>query len=161
MKLILKNIKYAAFASEETHCYEATLYANGKAVAKVGNDGHGGPDRVYETNKETMKAVYAYIDSLPKEVTDIKESDGTFWEMDQSLETICGNLVNDFLVLRDVKKALKRVIYTKPNSTDIWELKPKWKPTPDFLAEFKKENPTYRILNSLPVDEVVKIWRTL
>ena len=43
-KIELKNIKYAAFASQETSCYQGTLYVNGKRFANVSNEGHGGCD---------------------------------------------------------------------------------------------------------------------
>ena len=66
-KIELKNIKYAAFASEETHCYEATLYVNGKRFAHVSNDGHGGCDR-----QEPIKP-YTYKDLAQLEKTIAKE----------------------------------------------------------------------------------------
>ena len=42
--LELKGIKHAAFASQETHCYEASVYFNGKIIGWVNNDGYGGSD---------------------------------------------------------------------------------------------------------------------
>ena len=47
MKLELKNVKHAAFASQETHCFEATLYVDGKRFATVSNEGHGGCNYEY------------------------------------------------------------------------------------------------------------------
>jgi hypothetical protein len=44
MKIELKNVKYAAFASQETSCFEATVYIDGKRAGKVRNEGHGGPN---------------------------------------------------------------------------------------------------------------------
>jgi hypothetical protein len=44
MKVELKNVKYSAFASQETHCFEATVYIDGKRVGTVSNEGYGGPD---------------------------------------------------------------------------------------------------------------------
>jgi hypothetical protein len=43
--ITLKNLKHAEFASEETHCYSATVYLDGKRFCLASNDGHGGPDR--------------------------------------------------------------------------------------------------------------------
>lgn len=40
----LKNLKFAEFASEETNCYEATVYVDGKRFCIASNQGHGGPD---------------------------------------------------------------------------------------------------------------------
>lgn len=45
--LELKNVKYRQCRSQETPCYEATLYVDGKRFAYVGNDGRGGPDFHY------------------------------------------------------------------------------------------------------------------
>lgn len=44
-KIELKNLKYAEFASEETACFEATVYVNGKRFCIVSNDGRGGDNR--------------------------------------------------------------------------------------------------------------------
>ena len=44
-KLEVKNISYYARGSEETPCYNATVYINGKKAIEVSNEGHGGSDR--------------------------------------------------------------------------------------------------------------------
>ena len=44
MKLELKKIKYCKWMSEETHCYSAVVYVDGKATIEVSNEGHGGGD---------------------------------------------------------------------------------------------------------------------
>ena len=44
-KIEMKNISYYARGSEETPCYNATVYINGKKAVEVSNDGHGGCDR--------------------------------------------------------------------------------------------------------------------
>lgn len=40
----LRGIKRTAWASEETHCYQATLYVDGEKWGTVSNQGHGGCD---------------------------------------------------------------------------------------------------------------------
>lgn len=40
----IKNLKYAAFASEETSCFEGTVYVDGKRFCMASNQGQGGPD---------------------------------------------------------------------------------------------------------------------
>ena len=45
MKLELKNIKHANWASEETQCYDAVLYVDGDPFLMVSNEGRGGADR--------------------------------------------------------------------------------------------------------------------
>ena len=46
-RISLKNIKHAAFASHETHCFEATVCLDGDRACKVENDGKGGSDHYY------------------------------------------------------------------------------------------------------------------
>mgnify|MGYP003301036993 FL=1 len=48
MKLELKSIKHAQWKSEETQCYDAKLYVDGKPFALVGNHGQGGADTEYQ-----------------------------------------------------------------------------------------------------------------
>ncbi len=43
-KITIKNLKYAAFASQETSCFEGTVYVDGKRFCIASNEGHGGPD---------------------------------------------------------------------------------------------------------------------
>ena len=42
MKIELKNIKYSEWGSEETNCFQANIYLNGKLVGYCENDGKGG-----------------------------------------------------------------------------------------------------------------------
>lgn len=44
-RVTLKNLKYSDFASEETPCFEATIYVDGKRVGKAFNDGKGSAHR--------------------------------------------------------------------------------------------------------------------
>ncbi len=91
----------------------------------------------------------------------VPECDGTeAWEFPQSLETVCGDLLETWLVERDVKKALKRrIMFTKPNEDGIYELPAKHKPTEANIAKYHAQKPEYRILNSLPLAEAIEIWK--
>lgn len=44
MKIELKNVKRAAFASQETDCFQATVYIDGQRAGTVSNEGFGGPN---------------------------------------------------------------------------------------------------------------------
>lgn len=46
MRLEMKAIKHSEWASEETYCYQANVYLDGKPFAVVSNDGRGGCNRV-------------------------------------------------------------------------------------------------------------------
>ena len=42
MEITLKNLKISKFMSEETTCFQATIYVDGKIAGTAQNDGHGG-----------------------------------------------------------------------------------------------------------------------
>lgn len=60
--LSLKNLKFFEAGSEETPCFTADLYDNGKLVAHVSNDGHGGSNRVYPVGGIYNKDVEQYME---------------------------------------------------------------------------------------------------
>jgi len=62
MKLTLKNVKVAQFASEETTCFEATVYVDGKKFCRVSNAGKGGPneyDPITFAERDSFSGLYA------------------------------------------------------------------------------------------------------
>ena len=44
MKIELKNVKFCEWASQETNCFSAIVYADGEPIFTVENDGRGGAD---------------------------------------------------------------------------------------------------------------------
>ena len=173
MKLELKNIKHSEFASEETHCYQATLYVDGKKMAEVRNDGQGGSDFQWAlkpfTEKDLDKVRAWCIKNLPK----WKFENNVKFEMcDTDLEMWCGEEVNKFLVSRDLKRKLnKKIIYEQ--NKELWEYsfkgvkKLEQKHLISFVngvAKAKVENNenwknVTAILNTLPFDKALEIYR--
>ena len=162
MKLELKNIKHTEWASEETHCYQAALYVDGKPVAIVSNDGHGGCDRDYDHPKfkgdyrATMKAVHDYFKTLPKtDACDIFP-DG----MAQELEFWCADQVNEFLSVRELKRKFKsHVVYQLKGTGALYQTKYHPTVTKGEWVVDRKEAHTRRILNDMPFDEALALWR--
>jgi len=160
MKLQLKAIKHTEWASEETHCYQASLFVDGKPVAIVSNDGHGGCDREYDHPKfkgdyrATMNAVHEYFKSLPNEPSEWSE-DG----FAQSLEGWCGDQVNEFLSSRELKRKFKsHVLVQLKYKEGIFQTK--YHPTVtkgEWIID-KQAGETRRILNDMPFDEALVIW---
>ena len=64
---VIKNIKIATNMSEETIAFTASLWINGKKAADLKNDGQGGPNFMWFTDRELEKAFDAYCESLPPE----------------------------------------------------------------------------------------------
>lgn len=158
----LKNIKYSAFNSEETQCFEANLYYRGKKCAVAKNSGHGGGTDFYPLDDALFQDAVAYAESLPAVVTSIKNKDGTMWEMDQDLEGICNDLLTAHLIQKDFKRLVsKRVIYTKKGTAGIWQTgcaknaatKQHW------LGQIAALEDTDVVLNSLPMVDALDIFR--
>ena len=67
MKIELKKKKVCKWASEETICFQAELWIDGKNCGMVSNDGKGGAHR-FDMSKEfrpTLAQAEAYCKTLP------------------------------------------------------------------------------------------------
>ena len=54
-KITLKSIKLHEGLSQETPCYTATVFLNGKKIAYTENNGYGGSDNIHFVSSETKK----------------------------------------------------------------------------------------------------------
>tara|TARA_R110001599_G_scaffold87321_3_gene233157 strand:+ start:173 stop:658 length:486 start_codon:yes stop_codon:yes gene_type:complete len=158
MRLELKNIKHSEWSSEETHCYQASLFVDGKPVAVVVNDGHGGPDMEYDHPKfkgdyrAKMAEVHEYFASLPKTDSCDLLPDG----MEQSLEFWCADQINDWLTARDLKRKMRnKILVQKEGRAGIFGTKH----YPTRTSTEGRWSNGIRILNDLPFDEALAIWK--
>ena len=164
MKLELKNIKHTEWASEETHCYQASLYVDGKPVAIVSNDGHGGCDRDYDHPKfkgdyrATMKAVHDYFKTLPNTDASDLFPDG----MAQELEFWCSDQVNEFLnkkhIMSNVKRILKKVSFMQDGK--LMQFGTNVKPSTMTFQQIRRHDTSLKdvkFLNEMTLDEVATI----
>ena len=165
MNLEMKNIKHSEFASEETYCYQGSVYLDGKPFALVKNDGRGGCDYQYSHNKfkgepkeyhETMKKVDGYFKSLPKR--DVGKYDWAPEGFDQDFEGWCHEQVTNFLYKKDLKRALKKnkVVYRKNDDGKMGLYDYDIRYESDSL---KRHFPDAVILNDVSFDDAMKIWR--
>jgi hypothetical protein len=174
MKLELKNIKHTAWASQETHCYQASLYVDGDPVAIVSNDGHGGADRYYDHPKfkgfgevawyDKMQEVHEYFDGLPPSPFSYEGADGVMIHdsLPQTLEAWCCDAVNDWLGARELKKKLKsHVLFQFKYKDGIYQSKYHPTVTNGEWVINKQSGETRRILNDMPFDEALAIWKTV
>ena len=80
MKLELKNVKFYESMSEETNCFQADLFINGKKIAYVKNSGQGGcTDYGVHDFKlhSVLREAEAYFNSMPKKKSR-RKSFGTY-----------------------------------------------------------------------------------
>ena len=153
MKIELKNIKYSDFASQETYCYEASLYVDGKKVGTVSNDGHGGCDYFYGDRKvERQVNEWLAENGNPLQMTDSEM-------LPEDLEMRCHDLVAKWLTEREVKKILRRISYLdkgEDGKLHLYQLPAKYKPTAQNLEQVKQQKwwgGNRVMISGLPVHE--------
>jgi hypothetical protein len=109
----IKNVKIAEFASEETLCFEGTLYVDGECYGHVSNTGQGGPNS-YES-LETERSLSEIV-----KAADIKvEAYDTVLTKD--LDWIVSDLVNEYEMIKEAR-AWKRKV-AKKNNYDLDSLR--------------------------------------
>lgn len=158
MKITIKNIKYSAFASEETHCFQATVYVDGKRAFGVKNDGHGGPDDYFSVDDRPMSDIWKQIKAIDAEVgKETYEFHGT--TLKRSLEGKVCELVNEWHRMREAKKTLKKIAYIGKGGA-VYTLPAKYKPTEKNLEgvqQAKWWRKSYQLLNTMPIEKVMEL----
>ncbi len=168
--ITVKNLKYAAFASEETHCFEATVYVDGKPFCKAKNDGHGGCDMYWSLNgSEVASVLYGQIAEIDKRIKKEradewkthKRGDGSTFEHGPDFECGVGDAVADALYLKDMKSAFrKNTLFTEPSRKGIFQYSTGKGERESTIAYILKKSPKAVILNTLPEDEALAIFRS-
>jgi len=117
MKIELKKISFYERMSEETNCFAADLYINGKKVGECKNDGRGGCTDYYGSSPENNKIIRdaeAYFKTLPK-----VKAEGYDFEYQPSLEDAIDTQLELYLKAKADKKMSKlfqtAVVVGRPN----------------------------------------------
>lgn len=175
-KIELKSIKVNNALSQETFCYSAKLFVDGVHVCDVGNAGHGGCDEFLAPGKGLdYGESYRLYDAIAARVkTEWPQSnlasDGEPPMMvEESLEGLCGGLVAEHMIEKDVKSDLRRnvVFYREglPAKAGVEELRlfkindAKGHTLVKLSEHVRKQNPRAVILNEMPLDEAVKAYK--
>lgn len=158
----LKAVKYSAFASQETNCFEAKLFYKGKACAIAKNDGHGGCTDFYPLDDALFQDAVCYAKSLPAVETSIMNEDGTPWMMEMDIEQVANELLTAWLIEKDYKRLVgKRVLWKKVGSNSIWQTgAAKNKPTLEaWIKQLAEREDTDVVLNTLPMVDALELFR--
>lgn len=109
----LRGVKYAAFASQETHCFTATIYIDGKKAGSVENEGHGGPNSYHPHTVETQ------LDAIAATQPDCEFGEGeSKWSIKQDADILVGDLMNAYLEQRDLKRhCAKKTLFRLKSET--------------------------------------------
>ena len=101
----LKGVKHFEAGSEETECFVATLYVNGKKLAYCDNKGYGGPTNVcfFPETEKLGNEIEAFLEKQPK----IKP-EGYDFELDLDLEYIVDDLLEKYLQAKEHQKMMRK-----------------------------------------------------
>ncbi|NDV69979.1 hypothetical protein [Dysgonomonas sp. 25] len=99
MKIELRNVSYNERLSEDSHCFSADLFADGKKIASCSDGGHGGMTRIspYKGCEEELRQIEEYAKSLPPVIDQ-------HFKLEMDLELLIGQLMNDYLFENKVLK---------------------------------------------------------
>ena len=161
MNITLKNVKYAKFASEETACFQATVYIDGVKCGEASNDGHGGSTNIYPNT--LYKMLDDYCQTLPNIISGfIANEDGTPFTFKPTPDYLLDQAFNDQQSAADLRKLLsKHIVIDRGNSiakTKAFKA--------DILANLlADENVTKRlgatrerILNFMPFEDALRVF---
>jgi hypothetical protein len=178
----LKNLSHNATFSEETHCFRASVYINGKRMFAVSNRGCGGPNDYLPldfSKAEAFSEAMAIAREEAKQYTlkKIELGEDLQWAIDafgdgksnELIDWLITDLINEQLTLKEMRKALKKkVMVYWPKSNEIFYLG-RDKPTDEILEKYKNHFATksdeknvkdWIWLNTIPEAEAYKYWRT-
>lgn len=160
--ITVKNLKYAEFASQETPCFEATVYVDGKRFCASSNEGHGGPNMDYPIGGTmAMSTLLKQIEELNKRIAATAkpplesepEWEKELWERGfrPDFEMMVMEAVNTALAVKTLKKELKKAVFMEEDGK-LYRAR-------HLNAESAaKAYPKANILNLLPFEEALDIY---
>ena len=163
-KIEMKNISYYARGSEETPCYNATVYINGKKAVEVSNDGHGGSDRqhTYPQSEFNVREIDRWC--VEKFGQSTWEYNGETYSTDLDLEHYCHDELYKWLDTKLLKKNMKKNIMFFRDENDIksgkYSLAKIQNNFGGLVAYIKDKFPKCIILNDMPLDQALETFRS-
>ena len=192
-RITLKALKYATFASQETHCYQAKLYLDNTFAAHVENDGRGGCDSQHIVDRAAWSEILKILAEKNTPQTDLdraekirarikwlvevgdaaycendtQEPDAVLLEkfasvleldyLDDTVESICCELVNEWIHMKDLKKAMsKRVLMLEDGKIMQTKPAPNAATRKHWAAHYVAEGLV--VLNKLPIKEALALY---
>jgi hypothetical protein len=149
VKIELRKIKIAKFASEETLCFEAEVWIDGEKCGTTGNAGHGGGNRYQpHTLGEKLEAHARTLPDLQSEYGPLK----------MNADLLVSELVDDHLEKKDLERLLKRrIVFESRHKPNLWEAKKTG--AAGEVEAFAKRPDVARVLNLLPFEEALRLYR--
>ena len=149
-KLELKNIKYFASMHEETPCYNADIFINGKKAIHVSNHGYGACDDHYPFEPFTYKDVK----DLEKYLAKLQDDDF------EPIDSWCHDRLYEYLDQKKIKRDMKtKFICINKNTNELFAYEKNTGISDSaFQDHMDKNHPSSTCLNFLPFDQAWKLF---
>mgnify|MGYP003128273887 FL=1 len=168
-KLEVKNISYYARGSEETPCYNATVYINGKKAIEVSNEGHGGSDR-QDTYPElhdfhptkhilTLANEWCIKNYGTKTHKYMSGGEEKSFDIEMDLEHVCQDALYDWLDRKVLKKDLNAKFLCQEDKELFAYKKPKHADEDEFKAVLRNRHPKAKCLNFMAFEDALKLFK--
>ena len=162
--LEVKNISHYARGSEETPCYNATVYINGKKAIEISNDGRGGCDMQHQYDGFEHGIVQQANEWCVKKFgqnsftyqSDGKEEVCTY---DFDLEQFCHDELYKWLDTKLLKKDMsKKYLFVENKELFAYPRKNKDEDV-TFKTFFYKKHPSAKCLNFMSFDDALTLYK--
>ena len=161
-RIALKNLKHAAYASHETHYFNATIYLDGERAFKASNQGSGGPNEYFPYQRQGERDFHSYYRYVSDAAMDwMKETNPDFPYLDDDwacLDFVITHLINERHLLETMRDVMKRkVVYLDTTNGSVRRISER--PTPEKLSYYRRYFPTWKLFNDIGEDERLALWR--
>ena len=150
MKIEVKSIKTVQWASEETTCYQAIIWIDGKKAIHASNEGHGGPDHFdfcAGYGWDDLKRINAWLAENEPPCAPFDPDPATRAIYDNGspcdLEAFIIRAMQDADLEKGLKRNLKKICGIKDGQFYTW----KAEPTAENLAKIRAAKPAFLIIN--------------
>lgn len=158
MKIELKNIKHIEHLSEETNCFTASVYIDGKRAGEVSNRGQGASHNYHP--RELWEVLTKHAETLPSQTWKLNDQPV---EMHPCPDSIIDEIVTNYLVSKDLKRAMsKRILFVRDgvilettSSLDRVTLAQKLADPEKLRQQLKADI----IFNLIPLADAVAVYR--
>jgi hypothetical protein len=156
MQITLKKLHYAAFASQESPCFQADVYIDGRREGQVSNEGHGGAHRIHPNALEDR--LNAHAAALPRRLSDPSCPDSVSYQ--PTGEDLLTDALDRALAERDLKRLLRtRLVFLR--EAKVYQTA---RMAPDALASAVADLATRgklraeALLNALPFNAALDLY---
>jgi hypothetical protein len=163
-EVTIKNLKVSSIPGRVDYPYQATVYLDGKKFCMVFERGDGG-DLYFEpiNGMDYSKTWGASFDREMERVNyQLKlyhpKTEFAGMELSATLDVVIARLVDNDIGWKDIQKITKKAILVALDG-GLVRFDVSRGSIEDALKVFKEKNPEAIILNGMPREEAIKIWR--